>query len=182
MSDDSVSDGQLVAGCRNGDETAFDQLYQRYRLPLFSYLSKLLPGQSAVVDDLFQKTWIRVLDALPAYTERQRFVSWLFRIAHNLAMDHFRREGRAEMVDIEDSFVSDGGLPWEDIDRKELLGALDQAIGRLSDVQREVVLLRQQRIPFREIADIQQVGINTVLGRMHYAVLNLRKAMREWIH
>lgn len=180
MEPQPVSDSDLVSRCRQGDLSAFEVLYQRYRLPLYSYLNRLVSGQSQTADDLFQQTWVKVLDNLGRYSEQQRFVSWLFRIAHNTAMDHFRRDGQREMVEVTESCAVDDSGPWEDLDRQVLLDAVEAALGTLAPEQREVVLLRQRGLSFKDIAAIQKSSINTVLGRMHYAVQHLRRRLAHY--
>ncbi len=179
MDSETVPDHDLVKKCGDGDDEAFEMLYERYRLQLYSYLNKMLPGQAATVDDLYQQTWIRVLDNLATYREQQRFISWLFRIAHNLAVDHFRRESRFQSVDVDEHLEVPAGNPWDQIDHEELMAALDVAITELGPDQREVLLLRQQGMPFKEIAVLQKASINTVLGRMRYAIKRLQQLLRD---
>ncbi len=175
----NASDGLLIKQYQAGKDEAFDILYQRYRRQLYSYLNRMFPGRRAVADDLHQQTWLKVLKALPDYREQERFISWAFRIAHNLAMDHFRREARHEEVEVDEKWPDEYAPPWAALDREALQEALDQAIQELAPEQREVVLLRKQGIPFKEIAKIQNVSINTVLGRMHYSVKKLRRSLRR---
>lgn len=180
MSQSSATDGQLIERCREGDNSAFDTLYERYRLQLFSYLNRLLPGQTAVVDDLYQETWIKILNNFEGYAHKERFLSWAFRIAHNVAIDHIRRSSRRESVLIDENIPAPEQAPWEAMDREVLKQVVAEAIEELSGDQREVVLMRQRGIPFKEIAEIQQVSINTVLGRMHYAVKRLQNRLGEF--
>ncbi|MBT3286459.1 MAG: sigma-70 family RNA polymerase sigma factor [Victivallales bacterium] len=181
-SDESTNDLKLIRRCQAGDQDAFEGLYGRYRLQLYSYLGKMLSGNSHLVDDLFQQTWIRVLDNLGRYEHRQRFISWLFRIAHNLVVDHVRRHARREMVEVDDRLADESvGEAWEDMDRETLLRAVAKGAETLSPEQQEVLALRQQGVPFREIAEIQDASINTVLGRMHYAVKRLRRMLCDYV-
>lgn len=175
-----ATDSELIKRCRHGDTRAFDELYQRCRLPLYSYLNRLVPGRSHVADDLFQQTWVKMLENLDRYNEQQRFVSWLFRIAHNVAVDHLRKDLRHEMVEVTETTAVDESLPWEAMDRQILAAAVEQVMASLAPAQREVLLLRQQELSFREIAEIQQTNINTVLGRMHYAVKHLRRRLAAY--
>lgn len=175
-----ATDSELIKRCREGDTGAFDELYQRCRLPLYSYLNRLVPGRSHVADDLFQQTWVKVLENLDRYSEQQRFVSWLFRIAHNVAVDHLRKELRHEMVEVTEATAVDESVPWAAMDRQVIAAAVEQVTAGLAPEQREVLLLRQQGISFREIAEMQQTNINTVLGRMHYAVKHLRRRLAEY--
>ena len=180
MKNGELPDSELVLRCRDGDQQAFETLYHRYRLPLYSYLNKLLPGQSARVDDFYQQTWLRVLDHLEGYREQQQFLSWLFRIAHNLVVDHFRREAKQEFVELDERLPDPGSAPWHALDDDQFRTEFEQAIAELAPAQREVVLLRQRGVPFKEIAEIQQTGLNTVLGRMHYAVQRLQARLAAW--
>lgn len=181
MNQSRPSDGELIRSYVSGDDSAFDTLYQRYRRQLYAYLNRLLPGQPHLADDMYQQTWGRVLENLPRYTEKQRFLSWAFRIAHNLAVDHFRRDAHIERVEIDERLAGQTREAWAELDRKDLRAALATAVEQLPPMQREVFLLRQQDIPFKDIAAIQQTGINTVLGRMHYATRSLRKLLRDWL-
>jgi RNA polymerase sigma-70 factor (ECF subfamily) len=176
-----MGDGELIRRYLDGDEAAFECLYDRYRKPLYSFLNSMLPGQSAAVDDLYQQTWLRALRGLAGYRHSQRFISWLFRIARNLAIDHVRRRSRAEEVPLSDALpAGPDGIPGRDVAHAERGEALRRAINGLPDDLREVLLMRQQGMPFKEIAVIQRVSINTVLGRMRYAVLRLRKTLADW--
>ena len=181
MNESRSSDGELIRRYVNGDDSAFDTLYHRYRKQLYAYLNRLLPGQPHRADDVYQQTWARVLENLPRYTEKQRFLSWAFRIAHNLVVDHFRRDAHVERVEITERLAGEAQDAWRELDRRDLRTALAAAVEELTPEQREVFLLRQQDVPFKEIAVIQETGINTVLGRMHYATRNLRKLLRDWL-
>jgi RNA polymerase sigma-70 factor (ECF subfamily) len=180
MEPGAATDSELIRRCRQGDTRAFDELYQRCRLPLYSYLNRLVPGRSHVADDLFQQTWVKVLENLERYSEQQRFMSWLFRIAHNVAIDQLRQDFRHESVEVTEAMAVDESVPWESMDRQILAAAVKQVTASLAPAQREVLLLRQQGISFRDIAEIQQTNINTVLGRMHYAVKHLRRRLAEY--
>ncbi len=175
------SDKNLIQAYLDGDSSSFDSLYERYRRPLYAYLNKMLPGQSATVDDLFQKTWIKAINSLHRYQDRQTFHAWLVRIAHNAAVDHFRSEGKHQAVDISELRIASENAvePWSRLAEKEFNAALEQAISELPPDQREVLLLRRGGVPFKEIAATQKSSINTVLGRMHYAINKLRQLLRE---
>ncbi|MBN2449128.1 MAG: sigma-70 family RNA polymerase sigma factor [Lentisphaeria bacterium] len=181
MDHDATTDNEWIEGWLRGDQEAFEALYNRYRLPLYSYLNRMVPGQSQLADDLFQQVWIRVLENLERYRDKQRFVSWLFRIAHNLVVDHIRRETRNPMEEVNERTAVDESAPWEELDREVLIQAVERASADLPEAQREVLLLRQQGVSFREIAAIQSTGINTVLGRMHYAVKGLRRSLGAYV-
>ena len=176
-----LTDSELVVRCRRRDEAAFNVLYARYRLQLFSYLHKLLPNNRSLVDDIFQQVWMKVVSNWDRYNDQQRFLAWLCRIGHNLVMDYYRSEARGEKVELTDNLPSDYSSAAEGIDRGILDEALAKAIQELSPEQMEVLKLRQQGVSFKEIADIQRSNINTVLGRMHYAVSKLKVLLRDYL-
>jgi len=181
MSPDARTDKQLIAAYRRGDEEAFTELYQRYRRPLYQYLNQMLPGQTATVDDLFQRTWLKAIDGLGRYQDRQTFFAWLVRIGRNNAIDHFRQHTQRETVEIDEARLpSDRAIPWRQLDSRELARAIEQAVKELPSEQQEVFRLRQQNVPFKDIAVIQDCPLNTVLGRMHYAVTRLRVVLKDW--
>ena len=176
-------DMSLIRTYLQGNQDALAELQERYRRPLYSYLNKMLPGQSALVDDLFQSTWMKVVDKLNKYQDKQKFVSWLFRIAHNNAIDHFRKQKNRQSVDIDELQLeaSSSLIPWQEISSGELGKAIEEAVDKLPDEQREVFLLRQENVAFKDIAEIQGCTLNTVLGRMHYAVNKLRTLLKDWV-
>lgn len=180
-----ADDMTLIRNYLDGAAGAFDVLYDRYRLPLYAYLNRLLPGRSAQVDDVFQQTWIRAIDRLGSYRHEEKFSAWLMRIAHNFAIDHFRaekRRGESSMDDGLETALPDSPAesPWRTLDSQELGEAIEQAVADLPPDLREVFLLRREDVPFREIARIQNCSINTCLGRMQYALKQLRKALGRW--
>lgn len=181
-----VDDMTLIRNYLDGAAGAFDVLYDRYRLPLYAYLNRLLPGQTAQVDDIFQQTWIRAIDRLSTYRHEEKFSAWLMRIGHNFAIDFFRtskRRGESSMDDGLETALSDSTdvSPWRELDSQELGEAIEQAVSELSPELREVFLLRREDVPFREIARIQSCSINTCLGRMQYALKQLRKSLNRWM-
>ena len=181
-------DQTLIREYLAGRDDAFTMLYGRYKALLYSYLNRLLGGDRAGADDLFQQTWIRAVDQLGKYEDRQQFSAWLLRIAHNLTIDYFRKCGRvsrfeAGSLDEPESGIEAAGHhdePWRSMHREELEAAIEDAVGKLSPELREVFLLRRENISFREIARIQNSSINTALARMQYALRNLRKSLADW--
>ncbi len=169
------SDEALIRQCQDGSDEAFDQLYQRYRLPLFGYLHKLLPGRNDLSEDLFQQTWIRALRSLSRYRHQEKFLAWLCRIAHNLAMDHFRSRNESLTGELPPALPSTLPLPDAELSRRELARALEKAILQLPPEQQDILRLREEGMAFKDIARLRHISINTALGRMRYAVLNLRK-------
>ncbi len=177
----TLSDDELITAYLQGDDNAFEGLYERYKRQLYSYLNRLLGGQHALIDDVFQQTWVKIIDKLPTYCSQQRFVAWAFRIAHNLVMDYYRKAGRQGIVVGDESLqnVEAENQPWSSMDRRELKEVIDRAMESLSPELREVFLLRQEQISFKEIADIQECSINTALGRMQYAMKRLQQQIQK---
>ena len=178
----NISDIQLIERCRSGDERAFDLLYARYRLPLFSYLHKLLEGNKSLVDDIFQQVWIKANRNWDKYSDQQKLLAWLCRIAHNAVMDHYRRNRRMPTVELSDT---DGFSEYEPADeghdRVLFENALEDAIQGLSEEQREVVEMRRNGMSFKDIAEKQKTNLNTALCRMHYAINNLRAKLKDFM-
>lgn len=175
------SDQELIQAYLNGNQDGFAILYERYRKPLYGYLNKMLPGQHATVDDLYQQAWLKAIDNLAKYEHRQQFFAWLVRIAHNTAIDHFRRSRKHETVDLDEGeFAATGDAPYGRLTSAELAQAVAKAVGELPEEQREVFMLRQNNVSFKEIASLQDCSINTALGRMHYAVNKLRQILHDW--
>ena len=183
-----VEDAILIKEYLAGNDRAFTMLYGRYKALLYSYLNRLLDNDRPSADDLFQQTWIKVIDQLAHYEDRQQFSAWLLRIAHNLTIDWFRKCGRrsqyeAGSLDDTETAVDPpdrNNEPWRGMHREEVEKAVSDAVGKLSPELREVFLLRRENISFKEIAVIQKCSINTVLARMQYALKNLRRSLADW--
>jgi len=176
-------DVELIERYLDGDLAAFDMLYAKYKRRLYAYVNRLLSGRSAVADDVFQATWIKALNQLERYKHSERFLAWLTRIAHNLAVDHFRRTKREVLNEDTEStrlFAALEREPWRDLDNRALAKAIENCVSKLKEEQREVFILRQDEVSFKEIAAIQDCSINTALGRMQYALRNLRECMSSW--
>lgn len=171
-------DMMLIQAYICGDEGAFETLYRRYRKQLYGYLYNLLSGNAADADEIFSETWIKVIDKLPTYQDQGKFSAWLFRIARNVFIDTMRKNKRSPLV--LDSEEIPERLDWStrperEMEEEDSARVIEEALGELPHEQREVFLLRQQSLSFKEISEIQSCSINTVLGRMHYAVRNLKK-------
>ncbi len=183
--EETMEDRELIAAFNRGDEKAFEQLYHRYRKQLYGFLHHLIPGNSAEVDEVFEETWLRVLEKLPKYRDEGRFSAWLFRIGRNIFIDRLRKNKNAAWavnLDSEDAPGIAGPEsmePDQEIELGEVSRVIAQAVEQLPPEQREVFLLRQQELAFKEIAEIQECSINTVLGRMQYALKSLRKLILE---
>ena len=172
------SDIALIRAFGKGDEYAFELLYHRYRRQLYGFLNNLIGNDSGEVDEVFEETWLRVIDKLPQYRDEGRFSAWLFRMARNIFIDRWRRNRLLTAVDPEEfpeTIAPPGSSPTRELDLNELSSVIGAAVSRLPEEQREVFLLRQQDLAFEEIAEVQGCSINTVLSRMQYALKNLRK-------
>lgn len=187
------TDDQLVAAyLERGDAQAFRQLVERHQERIYGYLLGMVCDPE-VANDLFQETFLRVLAALrkerASYTRQGRWLSWVLRIARNAALDYLRSRRRwldVTLNDGEDEVSFWDRVPDEALGADEMLEETEQqdrlaaCIERLPPEQREVLLLRQEAaLTFREIAELTGVSINTALGRMRYALLNLRKMMQQ---
>lgn len=186
-------DGKLVQRYLAGEIAAFDELVRRHQGPLFNFISRHAPDRTAA-EDILQETFVRMLTNIAQYRHRGRLRSWLFRIAHNLAVDEHRRRKTAALVPLEGAApgVEGTGLPLSErlpapggdgpesrAERREKSEAAAAALARLPEAQREVFLLRQSGLTFAEIARIQDCPLNTALGRMHDAIAALRRLLKE---
>jgi RNA polymerase sigma factor (sigma-70 family) len=183
----TVSDQALITRFLTGDNPAFEILFSRHRSRIFTKIFLLVRDRD-VANDLFQDVFIKVIQTLRSgkYNEEGKFLPWVLRIAHNASIDHFRRNKRMKLVRSDDNYdvfarIDNGETSVEDqmIQRQEHEGVLD-LLDFLPDDQRVVVEMRLQReMSFKEIAEETGVSINTALGRMRYALINLRKVMEE---
>ncbi len=175
-----------LAEYRSGDAEALGRMVEHFRRPLYSFILKMMEGRGDV-DEVFQEVWFRAIKSLPTYRD-DKFLSWLFRIAHNLIIDRARRA--KPMVDIQassedgedviESQLADRKIgPELEVSGREIGQRIQAAVQQLPEEQREVFLLRTESdVSFKEIARIQKTSINTALARMHYAVQKLRAELR----
>jgi RNA polymerase sigma-70 factor (ECF subfamily) len=187
MCKEQKTDQELVCAFLNGNETTLQALIMRHERKVYTSIYLLVKDRT-LADDLFQDTFIKVINTLRSghYNEEGKFISWVLRIAHNLVIDHFRSLKRMPMVhDTEDYSVFDT-LHLEDKNAEDRLMAAQvssqvrQLIEELPFDQREVVIMRHfADMSFKEIAEVTGVSINTALGRMRYALINLRKMIQE---
>jgi RNA polymerase sigma-70 factor, ECF subfamily len=168
----------LLDKCRNGDSAAFGPLMQIYRRQLFSYLFKL-SGERTQAEDLMQETLIKTWSGIKKYSERQKFSSWLFTIAHNTAMDNLRKRNKDYMLsDIEPDELQGTNDPHKEFILNERNAMIEKAMVTLSNKQKEVFLLRLYgEMSFKEISDLTKQPLNTVLSHMHYSVKKIKKIL-----
>ena len=184
-----MSDEQLALLYANGNNKAFDILLSRVQNKLFSYIFCMVKNEE-IANDLFQETFIKAIVRLREgkYKDQGKFLFWITRIAHNVVIDYFRDVKNSHIVDApkENDLGNLRGDSILESDREkalvneQVLKDLRRLMDALPEVQREVVFMRYfQEMSFKEIAKVTGVSINTSLGRMRYALINLRKLSRE---
>lgn len=182
-----LSDQELVRNYISGDELAFETLVNRHQQQVFSKIMFIVRDVD-LANDLFQETFIKVVNTLKGgkYNEEGKFLPWVLRIAHNLSIDHFRRGKKMPMVRSTDEYDVFDTIRHPDDNVEQVFAQEDirQALGKLvlalPSEQEEVVRMRIERdLSFKEIAEETGVSINTALGRMRYALINLRRMMEE---
>lgn len=183
-----LTDEMLVAAYAEGNNEAFDALLKRHEVRIFNYIFNIVKNKD-VADDIFQETFVKAITTIKQgrYTDSGKFSAWITRIAHNLIIDYFRQAKSENTVsaDQEDADVLNRReLAEENIEdmlvTSQIHTDVKRIIGSLPEAQREVLDMRFYRnMSFKEIADATGVSINTALGRMRYAVLNMRRIASE---
>jgi RNA polymerase sigma-70 factor (ECF subfamily) len=180
-------DATLVKLYLSGSEIALERLIERHQLRIFNFINSKVNDRETA-EDLFQDTFIKVVKTLKngKYNEEGKFLPWVMRIAHNLVIDYFRRENRIPTVENTDAydifqFISNHEVNVEHaLIQEQITQDLQKLIHELPEDQKEVLIMRLYRdMSFKEIAENTQVSINTALGRMRYAIINLRKLISE---
>ena len=184
----TLQDEQLVSLYANGENGAFDVLLQRHQGRVFSYIMNIVKDKD-LADDLFQETFVKAIVTINQgrYTENGKFPAWITRIAHNLIIDYYRQEKveNLQSCDCEEyDLLNKKELCEETIEdgiiRNQIHSDIRKLIKALPKSQQDVLLLRYYKnMSFKEIADMTNVSINTALGRMRYAILNLRRMVEE---
>ena len=184
----SMTDAELVKAYAQGDNDAFDQLLRKYSDKVFAYIIRTVKNED-VANDIFQDTFVKAILTIRQgrYTENGKFPAWITRIAHHLIIDYYRQT-KAENLQSSDVAEADvlnrkelsEATIEEEIISRQLLEDVRGLIKYLPEPQREVLTMRFYRnMSFKEIAEETRVSINTALGRMRYAVLNLRRIASE---
>jgi RNA polymerase sigma factor (sigma-70 family) len=184
----SLSDTTLIAEFISNNSNSFSILLDRYQKRVYGFIYSKVHDPD-LADDIFQDTFIKVVKnlRLGKYNDEGRFLSWVIRIAHNLIMDHYRKikrlpkhESKIENFDVLDRLVEQNSSIEESMIETQIHADLSLLIEELPDSQKEVLRMRLfQDMSFKEIGDQTGVSINTALGRMRYAVINLRKMIKE---
>lgn len=183
----NLNEHQLIELYLNGDSHAFSFLVNRNKAKIFTSIYMLVKDEY-LAEDIFQEVFIKIVESLKkgAYVENGKFLSWAVRIAHNLCMDHFRKVKRTPTIKTSDDInifeQYNFAEPSADIRMLELErdNSIKKAIDKLPEDQREMIILRHfANLSFREIAQMTNISINTALGRMRYALINIRKMLPE---
>ena len=186
---EEMSDEELALQYIDGNNRAFDLLLNRNQSKLFSYILFVVRDQDTA-NDIFQETFVKVITKLHQrkYTTSGKFGAWIMRIAHNVIMDWYREQKAERIVEpTEDNDLSnlggndllDSGIENQFV-REQVMNDVKKMMNMLPATQREVVFMRfYQQLSFKEIAEMTNVSINTALGRMRYAILNLRRMAKE---
>lgn len=184
----ALNDNELVQRFIEGDQNSLEILIHRHKSRVYSYILLIVKNQD-LAEDVFQETFIKVIRSLKRgkYVENGKFVSWVLRIAHNLIIDHFRKEklqgtvsNDSMEVDIFNSQKFSEETIEDQIVSSQILSEVKELIKELPDDQQQVIYMRHYMgLSFKEIAEQTDVSINTALGRMRYALINLRKLIRE---
>ncbi|MBN2659738.1 MAG: sigma-70 family RNA polymerase sigma factor [Tannerellaceae bacterium] len=185
---ESMTDETLVTMYAQGNNSAFDVLLNRYKSSIHSYIYFIVRNKD-LAEDIFQETFVKVIITIKQgrYTDNGKFKAWITRIAHNLIIDYFRQERSENTIsndDVEVDLFNNSKLCDSTIEdamiRGQVLSDVKKLVKHLPDNQREVLEMRYyQDLSFKEIADLTGVSINTALGRMRYAILNMRKMAEE---
>lgn len=178
------TDDQLVAAYAGGDNSAFDTLLRRHQTRVFNYILHIVKNKD-LADDIFQETFVKAIMTIKQgrYTENGKFPAWISRIAHNLIIDYYRQEKSENNVSCDSDstdLLNRKDLCEEDIEdylvTAQIHSDIKRIIKALPESQKEVLVMRYYRnMSFKEIADATNVSINTALGRMRYAILNMRR-------
>ena len=184
----NLSDYELIKRFVNGSQPSIEELITRYKSKVYTYILLMVKNQQ-LAEDLFQETFIKVIQSLKMnkYKDKGKFVSWIIRIAHNLVIDHFRKEKQINTCNNEDyeaDLFNSSKFSAKNIEQiivqDQIIKDVRKLIDELPDDQREVVMLRHYgQLSFKEIAEQTDVSINTALGRMRYALINMRKMIEE---
>ncbi len=183
----SEEDQNAISAYKNGEANALEPIIEKYKRPLFSFILKMSEGREDA-DEIFQEVWFRAIKNIHRF-HTGNFLSWLFRIAHNLMIDRARRGWRSvslqqqrsndpDSPSYEDQLPASGITPAEEAAGHDIGLRIEAAIDRLATEQKEVFLMRTYAdTPFKEIAKLQRCSINTCLARMQYAVSKLRSLL-----
>ncbi|MDG1036538.1 MAG: sigma-70 family RNA polymerase sigma factor [Crocinitomicaceae bacterium] len=188
---DNIDDRELVSAYINGDEKAFEALLLRHKDRIYRFINmKVRDG--ALAQDIFQDAFIKIVNTLKAgnYNEEGKFLPWAMRIAHNLVIDYFRKNNKVKLISESSSQRDDFNIfhtikqqdasIQDQITKGELESQMVELVEYLPEAQRDILRMRIfKEMSFKDIAKLEGISINTALGRMRYALINLRKMIEE---
>ncbi len=182
-----VSDQELISRYIAGQESALEQIIRRHKNRVYAYILMVVKDKE-LAEDLFQDTFIKVINTFRSgqYKEEGKFIQWVMRISHNLIIDYFRKAKRIPLVENSDEYdiFDKVRIPVESVEEQMITEQIHRDVKKLIDYlpaeQREVLVMRHYGdMSFKDIAEVTNVSINTALGRMRYALINLRKLVKE---
>ena len=188
MSAQNFSDQQLVSAYLSGDSLSIEHLITRHKDKVFRFIISKVKNVD-LANDIFQEVFIKVINKLREgrYNEEGKFISWVMRISHNMVIDHFRKESKVKMIRPNDDYNIFNAISEEsdslesDVINKQVFNEVKDLVNYLSYEQREVVKMRYfSGMTFKEISEESGISINTALGRMRYALINLRKLKEKY--
>ncbi len=182
-----ISDQELIGQYLAGFESALEKLIRRHKNRVFAYILMVVKDKE-LAEDLFQDTFIKVINTFRSgqYKEEGKFIQWVMRIAHNLIIDYFRKAKRIPIIENNDDYdiFDKVRIPVESVEEQLITEQIHRDVKKLIDYlpkeQKEVLVMRHYGdMSFKDIAEVTNVSINTALGRMRYALINLRKLVKE---
>ena len=183
----NISDQELVKQYINGDNKSFEILLNRHKNRVFAFIMSKIKNKD-LSEDIFQDTYVKVVNSLQKgkYNEEGKFLPWVMRIAHNLVIDHFRRKKKMQMVRSNNDFdifdvIKDNKINADEkLIKDQIFNDLNSLIDRLPKDQKEVLKMRYfEELSFKKIAEHFDISINTALGRMRYALINIRALSKK---
>ena len=184
----NFSDQQLVSAFLSGDSLSIEHLIIRHKDKVFRFIISKVKDVD-LANDIFQEVFIKVINKIREgrYNEEGKFISWVMRISHNMVIDHFRKESKVKMIrptddyNIFNTICEEHDSVESDVINKQVFNEVKDLVNYLSDEQREVVKMRFfSGMTFKEISEESGISINTALGRMRYALINLRKLKEKY--
>lgn len=188
MKMEAIGEHRLICEFLEGKPSSLQELIERHQTRLYSYIFVMVKDKQ-LADDLFQDTFVKVINTIKSgnYNDEGKFIQWVMRIAHNLVIDHFRKQKKLNFVEVtNDQYNLMDTLKVTDPSIEDILVTeqihkdIQLLLGHLPEEQKEVLYLRcYSGLSFKDIAEQTEVSINTALGRMRYALINLRKLIKE---
>ena len=183
----NISDQELVKRYINGDNKSFEILLNRHKNRVFAFIMSKIKNKD-LSEDIFQDTYVKVVNSLQKgkYNEEGKFLPWVMRIAHNLVIDHFRRQKKMQMVRSNNDFnifdvIKDNKINADEkLIKDQIFNDLNSLVDKLPKDQKDVLKMRYyEELSFKKIAEHFDISINTALGRMRYALINLRALSKK---